>query len=247
MKSYSELFLKILNTQNLLEELMGKRWTDEEKKTLAYLLSFPNKYTYLDLSEVMDRPVSSIRRICSELDLQDNVKKIKSNGEEILFDFLREIYPDLVITKQYPVGERLHLDIYIPDLAIGFEYDGIQHSQENSFFHKNKDSFLRGQVLDDKKDNICESKGIHLIRIGYEDTLSKDFIINEINKVGPGELIDDPEDKESIRKNYNKEQYKLLKEQKKNSDYHKFLKKRNKDFRKERYSWLKSIKKEHGN
>ena len=56
---------------------MGKRWTDEEKKTLAYLLSFPNKYTYLDLSEVMDRPVSSIRRICSELDLQDNVKKIK--------------------------------------------------------------------------------------------------------------------------------------------------------------------------
>jgi hypothetical protein len=135
----------------------------------------------------------------------------------------------------------------MPELAIGFEYDGIQHFEENSFFHKNKDLFLRGQILDDKKDNICASKGIHLIRIGYENSLSKDFILSEIKKVGPGQEVDNEKDNESSKRDYSKEKYRLYKEQQKNSEYCKFIKKKNKEFRKERYSQLKSIKKEYGN
>ena len=81
---------------------MGKRWTEQEKETISYLLSFSDKYTYFDLSEALDRPVSGIRRIVKELDLTHKVRKVKSNGEEILFSFLKEIFPNLIIKKQQP-------------------------------------------------------------------------------------------------------------------------------------------------
>ena len=228
---------------------MAKRWTEEEKKTLRYLLGFPNKYSYLDLSEVLERPLSGVRKACNDLNLQDNVRKIKSQGEEILFDFLREIYPNIIIKKQHPIGERLFLDVYIPELSLGFEYDGIQHSQACAFFHKNHDFFLRGQILDDKKDNICATKGINLIRIGYENVLSKDFILNEIEKIGPGKenVTDEDKNIKQMQKEYNKEKYKKFKDNQNKSEYKKLIKKKNQELRKELYSQLKSMKKEYGN
>ena len=126
---------------------MAKKWTDKEKQILIKLLEKPGIYTYLQLADVLSRPVSGVQNICSQLNLQSNVKRVKSQGEEILFTLLREIYPALAIEKQHPVGEQLHLDVYIPDLFLGFEYDGIQHSEETSFFHKNRDAFLHGQIL----------------------------------------------------------------------------------------------------
>ena len=228
---------------------MARRWTEDEMKTLSYLLGFSGKYTYLDLAEALDRPVSGIRKACKELGLQGNVKKSKSNGEDILFEFLIEIFPDLIVKKQHPVGDRLFLDLYIPDLFLGFEYDGIQHFEESSFFHKNKDSFIRGQVLDNKKDDICAGKGIHLIRIGYEDTLSKEFLIDEINKVGPGSgnPTDESSSFDTFKKEANKKRYQLAKEMKKNSEYHKSLKEQSKKRNRERYLYLKELKKKHGN
>ena len=228
---------------------MARRWTEDEKTTLSYLLSFPGKYSYLDLADALNRPVSGIKRICAELNLQDNIKKSKSNGEDLLFNFLKEIYPNLIVKKQYSVGDRLSLDLYIPDLFIGFEYDGIQHSQETSFFHKNKDSFIRGQVLDSKKDDICASKGIHLIRIGYEDILSKEFILNEINKVGPGSgnSLDCSDSFDALKKKANKKKYQSMKEMKQNSEYHKSLKEQSKKRSRERYLYLKELKKKYGN
>ena len=223
---------------------MGKRWTEGERETISYLLSFSDKYTYFDLSEALDRPVSGIRRIVKELDLTHKVRKVKSNGEEILFSFLKEIYPNLIIKKQYSIGCRLYLDLYIPDLFMGFEYDGVQHFEESSFFHKNEDSFIKGQVLDDKKDNICARKGINLIRIGYEDTLSKNSIIREIDKVGPGKEQVKEESSKEIKRRFQKEKYEALKIKQKNSEYFKSLKEKQKLERKEKYLYLKSIKKD---
>ena len=199
---------------------MTKKWTDREKEILTKLLERQDTYTYLQLAEVLSRPVSGVQNICSQLNLQSSVKRIKSQGEEILFTLLRDIYPSLLIEKQHSVGQRLHLDVYIHDLFLGFEYDGIQHSQESSFFHKNKDSFLRGQILDDKKDDLCAAQGIHLIRISYKEKLTKDLLLSKINSIGPGPGADsysrDLGIKEKIRV-YNKSRYEVAKTNRDNS------------------------------
>ena len=229
---------------------MTKKWTDREKEILTKLLERQDTYTYLQLAEVLSRPVSGVQNICSQLNLQSSVKRIKSQGEEILFTLLRDIYPSLLIEKQHSVGQRLHLDVYIHDLFLGFEYDGIQHSQESSFFHKNKDSFLRGQILDDKKDDLCAAQGIHLIRISYKEKLTKDLLLSKINSIGPGPGADsysrDLGIKEKIRV-YNKSRYEVAKTNRDNSEHYKKLKEKEKKYRRERYLYLKSIKKENGN
>jgi very-short-patch-repair endonuclease len=224
---------------------MARGWTDKEKNILRKLLKKPNVYTYLQLADVLSRPVSGVQSICNKLNLQSNVKRIKSKGEEILFTLLREIYPSLSIEKQHPVGDRLHLDVYIQDLSLGFEYDGIQHSKENSFFHKNKDAFLRGKILDEKKDNLCASQGIHLIRIGHEEELTKDLLTSKIASIGPGPGREAGSKESSIKEKnrvYNKRRYELAKINRNNSELYQKLKEQEKNYRRERYLYLKSIK-----
>ena len=228
---------------------MAKKWTDEEKEILTRLLERPGVYTYLELADVLNRPISGVQRICSQLNLQSNVKRAKSQGEEVLFTLLREIYPTLAITKQHPVGERLHLDLYIPDLFLGFEYDGIQHSEENTFFHKDRDAFLRGQILDDRKDDLCASQGIHLIRVSHEENLCKEVLLEKISIVGPGSGNNDTAPELTIQekaKRYYKKQHEIAKTNNNNSDYYKELTEKGKQYRKERYLYLKSIKKQNG-
>ena len=226
---------------------MARKWTDKEKKILIKLLERPNTYTYLELAGALSRPVSGVRVVCCQLNLQSNVKRATSQGEEILFTLLREVYPSLLIEKQHSIGDRLHLDVYIHDLFLGFEYDGIQHSEENSFFHKNKDAFLRGKLLDDKKDDLCASQGIHLIRISYKEKLTKELLLSKIESIGPGPGASNYSRDLSIKeriKVYNKSRYEMAKLNRDNSEYHKEAKERKKKYRRERYLYLKSIKEE---
>ena len=228
---------------------MARAWTSKEKEILIRLLEKPGIYTYLQLADVLNRPVSGVQNICSQLNLQSNVKRAKSQGEEILFALLRDIYPTLSIKKQHPVGERLHLDVYIPELSLGFEYDGVQHFKENSFFHKNKDAFLRGKILDDKKDDLCAFQGIHLIRISYQEKLCKQVLMEKINSIGPGpgavDYVPDLSAKDKTRA-YNKNRYEMAKTNRSNSKYHQEFKEKTKQYRKERYLYLKSIKEQNG-
>ena len=193
---------------------MAKKWTDEEREILTRLLEKQGVYTYLQLADVLNRPVSGVQRICSQLNLQSNVKRAKSQGEEILFTLLRGIYPTLSIKKQHAIGERLHLDVYIHDLFLGFEYDGIQHSEENTFFHKDKDAFLHGQILDDRKDDLCASQGIHLIRINHKEKLCSEVLLEKINTIGPGPGNDSYPPRLSVQekaRRYHKSQYDMAK------------------------------------
>ena len=75
----------------------------------------------------------------------------------------------------------------------------------------------------DKKDNICASKGINLIRIGYEDTLSKDSILEEIDKIGPGEEQVEEESFKEVKKQFQKEKYQAFKRKQKDSEYFKSI------------------------
>ena len=240
-----EKFLMILRVT--IEDQMAKRWTDKEKQILITLLEQPNKYTYFDLADVLERPISGVKRVCSDLNLQSNIKKTKSEGEEILFTLLRQVYPKLSIKRQHPVGERLHLDLYIPNLNLGFEFDGIQHMEQSDFFHKNRDAFISGQLLDDKKDNLCANQGIHLIRINHKENLCKSILVEKIKEVGSGPGTEKQTSFLSFKdkvKMYNKYRYESVKDTRDNSNYHKLLKKKGEKFRKERYLYLKRIKEE---
>ncbi|EDP98009.1 hypothetical protein U8527_18615 [Kordia algicida OT-1] len=75
---------------------------------------------------------------------------------------------------------RQHLDIYLPKLNIGIEYQGAQHYEPIEFFG-GQEAFEKTVERDKRKKQLCEKHKCHLIYVdkGYEIT----EIITEIEKI----------------------------------------------------------------
>lgn len=64
---------------------------------------------------------------------------------------------------------RQHLDIFIPSISVGIEYQGEQHDRPVDFFG-GQESFIQNQKRDQKKLRLCKKNGVNLIyvRAGYD-------------------------------------------------------------------------------
>lgn len=78
--------------------------------------------------------------------------------EQALFFYIKELFPDAIngYTEVFPIENRtaMELDIYIPSIQIGIEYDGVA-------WHQGKRAAEREQ----KKYDVCNKNGIKLIRV----------------------------------------------------------------------------------
>lgn len=81
----------------------------------------------------------------------------RSKGEIELYEYIQSLYIDAV-ANDINIIKPLELDIYIPSLKIGIEYDG-------DFWH----SIPKMKKRDVLKNNICKKKGIKLIRVLESD------------------------------------------------------------------------------
>ena len=88
---------------------------------------------------------------------------------------LRNNLPNLRIMENYhpdwllsPVGTRLELDIFLPEINTAIEIQGAQHFSFTSFFHKSYSDFERQKEYDEEKRNLCYGAGIKLVEICTE-------------------------------------------------------------------------------
>ena len=71
--------------------------------------------------------------------------------EKAIFFYARQLFPDCQANYIIPKSHEREIDVFIPSLNIGIEYDGLA-------WHQNPQK-------DEKKDAICKELGIFLIRI----------------------------------------------------------------------------------
>ena len=73
----------------------------------------------------------------------------------------------------------LEIDCYIPDLKIGFEYNGIQHYIFPNFVHRSEEDFKKQVRRDQYKIDACNMSGVYLISIPYTvpHNAIRDYII----------------------------------------------------------------------
>lgn len=101
---------------------------------------------------------------CSE----HNINHYRSADENKLYDFIKENYKGL-IKRNWRIGGT-ELDIYIPDLKIAFEYNGLfWHSTYNKNKSYHYDKWLKYKNL-----------GIHVINIWEDDWKYKNEIISSL-------------------------------------------------------------------
>ena len=98
-----------------------------------------------------------------------------SGQQEELLRFIKENYNGEILCNKKIIYPQ-EIDIYLPDLKLGFEFNGLwwhSESQKGKHYHKNKS----------KK---CEESGIDLIHIWEDDWLYKNNIVKSVilNRIG---------------------------------------------------------------
>lgn len=116
-----------------------------------------------------------------------NEGKIKSKwkNEQLLFRIVSEIFPDAIYQYRDKWLNKQSLDIYIPSLKLGIEYQGEQHFKEISFFG-GKDALEKNIERDNRKKDICKNNGVTLIYWNFYEpinpiTVKEKLILNGFN------------------------------------------------------------------
>ena len=127
-----------------------------------------------------------------------------SGLEQNLNNFIINNYDSDVISSCRNIIKPYELDIYIPDLKLAFEFNGLFWHNENNI-HKNYHL---------NKTELCEEQGIQLIHIWeddwlYKQDIVKSMILNKLNKTKNKIFarkckIKDTIDNELVRKFLNK-------------------------------------------
>jgi hypothetical protein len=69
-------------------------------------------------------------------------------------------------------GQNLEIDCYNEDMKLGVEYNGSQHYNYSTFFHKNYEASNNQKYRDELKRRMCQDQGISLIEVPYTIKLS---------------------------------------------------------------------------
>ena len=112
---------------------------------------------------------SSAKRSCPNCSM-----KSTSFGEQAVFFYVKKIFPDAI--NRYR-DDKFELDIYIPSINTGIEFDG-------AYFHNGEESIAREK----KKYQKCQGLNIRLIRI--KDTASMPDVPTSDSAIGIESLKD---------------------------------------------------------
>ena len=116
-------------------------------------------------------------------------EKIGHNSEIEVYRLLKQYYPNTVYQFRDLWLGRQSLDIFIPEISVGIEYQGKQHFERSSLFGFDDEKFRKLVERDKNKKLLCLENGINLL---YWDSSMK-INIFELNRLfknnGVGELL----------------------------------------------------------
>jgi len=101
--------------------------------------------------------------------------------ETLLFYIVSSQYPEYSIRRHYRPKflEGLELDIYIEELKLGIEYQGIQHFQPIEHWG-GQNAFVNLVQRDNRKKALCEALGIRLVFFNYNEKISNELVFNRL-------------------------------------------------------------------
>ena len=101
-----------------------------------------------------------------------------------LLEIIKDIYSEhLVLNNTRGFLDGFEIDVYIPDLKLGFEYNGKQHYEFVNKFHHDESDLDKQFNRDESKNRIAKEKGITLITIKYDEPLTEEYILNKIGDI----------------------------------------------------------------
>lgn len=118
--------------------------------------------------------------------LEKEELNIRWKGEYSMFKLARDLYKDAIYQYHVDWLGLQSIDVYIPSIKVGIEYQGIQHFEPVDFFG-GKEGLEYRQELDEKKRWLCKENGISLLEWRYDDALTVKKFAAAIRKVTKSE------------------------------------------------------------
>ena len=105
-----------------------------------------------------------------------------SHAEITILKMVRELLPNLKIVSHHRPDWLLGLeiDIWIPELNIGIEYQGEQHYKPIEIWG-GEAGFMDLKARDERKRKLCQEKGVNLIEIRFDQQITKNDLEKLIN------------------------------------------------------------------
>ncbi|GHU67842.1 hypothetical protein FACS1894184_08480 [Clostridia bacterium] len=102
-------------------------------------------------------------------------------SEGMLYSIVKGLFPDYSVIYHYRARwlRALELDIYIPEINIGFEYQGIQHYMPQSHLG-GKVALNHQRDRDAQKASACKSNGTNLVEILYNEIISTSLVCEKL-------------------------------------------------------------------
>lgn len=141
---------------------------------VSFLISCPRGHNFVISRNNLYRRNLSKSEICTECNPIDR----KVSGQEIsLYNFIVDNYSGEILRNTRTIISPYEIDIYLPDLKIGFEYNGL-------YWHS---SSRRGRNYHFNKYKMSTDAGIDIITIWEDDwqvksEIVKSFILNKLGK-----------------------------------------------------------------
>ena len=112
----------------------------------------------------------------------ENKATQKWTSEQLLFHIVKAIYADAIFQYKTDWLGHQSLDIYIPSLRVGIEYQGKQHYEAVTLFG-GEQGFKERILLDERKRRLCTENKITLLEWKYTEEINEDSVRLFLNKV----------------------------------------------------------------
>lgn len=107
----------------------------------------------------------------------------KPVSEEILYRSVGEIFGDEAVLRRYRGRELqgLELDVWVPAMKLGFEYQGEQHTKHVPLWH-GEDGLQRQRARDERKKLLCAQLGYRVLYFHPNDWLDRTSVLQRLRR-----------------------------------------------------------------
>lgn len=114
--------------------------------------------------------------------VSNNMLKTKWNSEQKVYRIVKSIFSDAIYQYKASWLGQQSLDIYVPSLRLGIEYQGLQHFKAIDYFG-GEIAYNKNKSRDERKATLCTENDIILLYWNYDEDINRDIFLKKLKDI----------------------------------------------------------------